>query len=88
MSASLVAYANAIPVSAGFEKNTYDLVTFVGDLLDHARSNAASNSVVVPVFQAFNILMQADALERLQDNSEGLVGWVAHRTPKAAFHDD
>lgn len=71
MSSSLVAYAQALPVTLS-TPSSYDLVTFVSDLVTHAKSHLTQNAVVIPVLQTFNILIGGDALDRLSEDPEGL----------------
>ncbi|KAJ7459837.1 TBCD protein [Mycena latifolia] len=52
-------------------KAGYSLVGLARDLLTYARSNVTSNGVVVPVLQTFNVLLEADALRRLPEDSQG-----------------
>jgi tubulin-specific chaperone D len=54
------------------EAGGYDLCSLAADLLAQARRNLASNSVVIPVLQTFNVLLDADAFEALPDHAEGL----------------
>ncbi|OBZ71620.1 Tubulin-specific chaperone D [Grifola frondosa] len=49
---------------------TSSLVAY--DLLAQASRNVASNNVVIPVLQTFNILLEADAFERLPQDPAGL----------------
>lgn len=72
--ASLVEYSRGLPLSAGADADTapgYSLVGLARDLLAHARANFTSNGVVVPVLQTFNVLLEADALRRLPQDSQG-----------------
>jgi hypothetical protein len=75
VSSSLVAYAQALPISPS-RLSGYDLVTFVGDLVAHAKSHLTQNAVVIPVLQTFNTLIGGDALDRLCEDSEGLQRFV------------
>ena len=70
MSASLVAYAQGLPVNDG--SASYDLYRLAADLLDLAKRNLTSNSTVIPVLQTFNVLLDADALEQLEEDTDGL----------------
>lgn len=54
------------------QTSTYSLSELVVDLIDHAKSNMTSNAVVVPVFQAFNVLLEADVLRQLSNEASGL----------------
>lgn len=49
----------------------YDLVGLTRDLLDKANANLSSNTVVVPRLQTFAVLLEGDALEKLQGQTEG-----------------
>ncbi|KAJ7044089.1 TBCD protein [Mycena alexandri] len=69
---SLVGYSKGLALTGdGHAEMGYNLVTLAGDLLRHARANFTSNSVVVPVLQTFNVLLEADALRRLPEDSQG-----------------
>ncbi|CDO71460.1 hypothetical protein BN946_scf184909.g54 [Trametes cinnabarina] len=68
---SLVNYALQLPVATD-EPDQYDQRSLARDLLDQAQWNVTSNNVVVPVLQAFNILLEGDAFENLSQDSEGL----------------
>ncbi|KAF8208916.1 TBCD protein [Mycena galopus ATCC 62051] len=71
---SLVEYSKSLPLAGDVSaeaKLGYNLVALAGDLLAHARSNFTSNAVVVPVLQTFNVLLEADALRRLTEDSKG-----------------
>ncbi|EGO23938.1 hypothetical protein SERLADRAFT_450239 [Serpula lacrymans var. lacrymans S7.9] len=69
-SSSLIAYSNNLPVS--LSDTGYSLGGLARDLIDYAQSHVTSNAVVVPVLQTFNLLLEADALARLPQTSEGL----------------
>ncbi|KZT19455.1 TBCD protein [Neolentinus lepideus HHB14362 ss-1] len=71
VSQSLVKYVETLPSVAG-EGNGYSVQSLVADLLDQVKGNLASNTVVIPVLQTLIVLLEADALARLQDESEGL----------------
>ncbi|KAJ7935612.1 tubulin folding cofactor D C terminal-domain-containing protein [Mycena leptocephala] len=69
---SLVEYSKSLPLAGDTDPEIgYNLVELAGDLLSHARANFTSNGVVVPVLQTFNVLLEADALRRLQEDSHG-----------------
>lgn len=70
MGLSLVEYSKALPLAADPETG-YSLAALASDLLGHARANLTANGVVVPVLQTFNVLLEADALRRLPENSQG-----------------
>lgn len=44
------------------QESIYDLESFVSNLLAIAEENPTSNNVVIPVLQAFNILLEGDVL--------------------------
>ncbi|KAH9942878.1 ARM repeat-containing protein [Amylocystis lapponica] len=71
VSSSLVAYARTLPVTTT-EINRYDLRGLAQDLVTQATRNITSNNIVIPVLQAFNILLEADVFERLPEDSVGL----------------
>ncbi|KAF7288586.1 TFCD-C domain-containing protein [Mycena chlorophos] len=66
---ALVDYSNALPLEA---RGGYSLLELTGDLLARAQINLLANSIVVPVLQTFNVLLEADALQRLPKNTQGL----------------
>ena len=68
---SLVTYAKKLPVDAS-NGGSYNLQTLVADLIAEAKSNLSSNTKVIPVLQALNSLLEADALERLCDSEDGI----------------
>ncbi|KAI0251997.1 TBCD protein [Lactifluus subvellereus] len=68
---SLVTYAKKLPVDANGGGN-YSLQALIADLIAEAKSNLSSNSKVIPVLQALNVLLEADALERLCDSEDGI----------------
>lgn len=41
----------------------YDITTLAADLLTEAKVNLASNNIVVPVLQCFNLLLENDVFE-------------------------
>lgn len=71
VSSSVVAYARALPIKPT-DPSGYGLVNFVLDLVEHAKSHLTLNAVVIPVFQTFNILVEGDALDRLDEDGDGL----------------
>lgn len=71
-------YVDSLPVDNSSDTE-YSLLAFVGDLIDHAQSHLTSNAVVVPVLQTFNVLLEADTLERLLSVSDGLERFVYPR---------
>jgi len=68
---SLVKFAQGLPLSCS-PTSPYSLIELVNDLINHAKSNMTSNTVVVPVFQTFTILLEADALRQLPQDPLGL----------------
>jgi len=68
---SLVTYAKKLP-GDGNGGGDYTLQGLVADLVARAKSNLSSNTNVIPVLQALNALLEADALERLCYSEEGL----------------
>jgi tubulin-specific chaperone D len=56
---------------------TYDLISLVDGLIDHAKSHISSNNVVVPVLQTFNVLLETDVLRGMSCNPKGLQRLVA-----------
>jgi Tubulin folding cofactor D C terminal len=57
-----------------------DLITFVRDLIAHAKSHLTQNAIVIPIIQSFNILIGGDALDRLYEDQEGLKWFVGGTT--------
>ncbi|RDB18014.1 Tubulin-specific chaperone D [Hypsizygus marmoreus] len=70
LSTSLISYVKSLPLTS--EGVEYNVSTLVEDLIAHAKSQITSNSVVVPVLQTFNVLLEGDALMRLAANSRGI----------------
>ncbi|KAJ7095891.1 TBCD protein [Mycena belliarum] len=70
---SLVEYSRSLPLASD-AKEGYSLVGLVRDLLKYARTNLSSNGIVVPVLQTFNVLLEADALRRLDGDPEAETG--------------
>jgi len=68
---NLVKFAKDLPL-VNNPTSTYSLSELVVDLIDHAKSNMTSNAIVVPVFQTFNILLEADVLSQLPNEASGL----------------
>ena len=68
---SLVTYAKKLP-GDGKGGGDYTLQGLVADMVAGAKSNLSSNTNVIPVLQALNALLEADALERLCYSEEGL----------------
>lgn len=76
VSASLVAYAQSLPVrnsdKGGEGEAAYDLYGLTADLLAQAKRNLTSNNVVIPVLQTFEVLLEADVFEELAGDDDGL----------------
>ncbi|KAH7885271.1 tubulin folding cofactor D C terminal-domain-containing protein [Phlebopus sp. FC_14] len=68
-SSSLVAYAHALPLCSSASE--YSLSDLTSDLINYAQTNLASNNIVVPVLQTFNLLLEADILARLPESAAG-----------------
>ena len=66
-----MAYVQKLSVVSA-ESGGYDLRTLVADLLAQVRGSLSNNNIVIPVFQTFNVLLEADALEGLYEDDEGL----------------
>lgn len=71
MSSSLVNYAKTLAVSND-DPTKYSLRGLVGDLIAPASRNLLSNAIVIPALQTFNVLLEADALEPLYEDEQGL----------------
>ncbi|KAI0061711.1 TBCD protein [Artomyces pyxidatus] len=71
VSNSLIEYARSLPLADG-EKQHYDLVSFVHDAIAQAKTNLGSNNNVIPVLQLFNLLLEADVLDRLVEDPANL----------------
>ncbi|KNZ80978.1 Tubulin-specific chaperone D [Termitomyces sp. J132] len=69
LAASLISYVKLLPVTN--KNNGYDLITLVEDLIARAKSNLASNVIVIPVLQTFDILLEGDALTNIFDDPLG-----------------
>ncbi|KAI0269819.1 TBCD protein [Gloeopeniophorella convolvens] len=68
---SLIAYAKKLPADTS-SGGGYSVQAFAGDLIAQAKANLSLNTKVIPVLQAFNVLLEGDALEKLCDNEEGV----------------
>ena len=68
---NLVKFAQGLPLVKD-QTSTYSLSELVVDLMDHAKSNMTANAIVVPVFQTFNVLLEADVLRQLPNEVSGL----------------
>ena len=71
----MIGWALKMPTTTT-ENDRYDLRGLSRDLLSQALKNSASNNVVVPVLQTFNVLLEADVFEELQHDPEGLKTYV------------
>lgn len=63
-------YSKVLPLAVDPEVG-YSLAGLTSDLLGHARANLSINSVVIPVLQTFNVLLEAGALRRLPEDFQG-----------------
>ncbi|CAA7261518.1 unnamed protein product [Cyclocybe aegerita] len=68
---SFVKFAQGLPLSQTPPAG-YCLLELVTDLINHAKSNMIANAVVVPVFQTFTLLLEADALRQLPNEANGM----------------
>ena len=68
---NLVKFSQGLPLVKD-QTSTYSLSELVVDLIDYARSNMTANAIVVPVFQTFNVLLEADVLRQLPNEVSGL----------------
>jgi hypothetical protein len=68
---NLVKFAQGLPLVKD-PTSTYNLSELVVDLINHAKSNMTANSIVVPVFRTFNVLLEADVLRQLPNEVSGL----------------
>ncbi|KAG2047927.1 ARM repeat-containing protein [Suillus hirtellus] len=68
-SSSLVSFAQGLPLLAG--DSSYSLSELCDDLIECAQGRTTSNAVVVPIFQTFNMLLEADVLSRLSSVDNG-----------------
>lgn len=68
---SLIKFTQGLPLSRS-PTSPYSVLELVNDLINHAKSNMASNAIVVPVFQTFTILLEADALRQVPRDPYGL----------------
>ncbi|KAF9046718.1 armadillo-type protein [Panaeolus papilionaceus] len=71
VSKNLVAFSQSLPLTAT-SNPPYSLLEFLADLVNYAKSNMTSNPVVIPVFQTFNIMFEADVLEEIPNEPSGL----------------
>ncbi|KAG6814258.1 hypothetical protein H0H92_015373 [Tricholoma furcatifolium] len=67
---SLVSYAKSLPVvTLG---TGCSMKSMVDNLITRAKSSLSSNTIVIPVLQTFNVLLEGDALARLSDDHRDL----------------
>ena len=66
---SLVSYFNSFPIT--IEGVGYDADAIVSDLISRIQSHIASNTVVIPILQTFNVLLQGDVLRNVPRTSRG-----------------
>ena len=79
-----MAYAQDLPMKSSACPG-YDLVTFVKDLIGHAKSHLTQNAIVIPILLSFNILIGGDALDRLSEDQEGLEWFVGGPTDNKMY---
>lgn len=70
MSSNFVEFAQVLPIARSLE-TTYSLSELVSDLIDFGKANVTSNLAIVPVFQTFVLLLEADLLQDLAAESDG-----------------
>lgn len=80
-SEAILAYARSLPfndestLDDETENYSYDLSTFISDLLLIANENPKSNALVIPILHTFNILLEGDVfLSVSQDKESDLIG--------------
>ncbi|KAF9077650.1 ARM repeat-containing protein [Rhodocollybia butyracea] len=71
VSASLVSYVQSLPLRTT-DSQKYNLSSLTADLLGHAKTNSTVNSVVIPILQVFNVLLEGDAFRLFENDLEGL----------------
>ena len=69
LSTSLVSYFNSLPIT--IRGVGYDADAIVSDLISRIQSHVASNTVVIPILQTFNVLLQGGVLCDVASNSRG-----------------
>ncbi|KAH8104609.1 TBCD protein [Cristinia sonorae] len=67
ISTSLVNYAKSLPTEEA-QDTPYSIQHLAEDLINHCSQKLASNSVVIPVLQTFNVLLEGDAFDAIQDD--------------------
>ena len=55
------------------DQSPLDLLRLASDLVCMARSNFTSNSLVMPVFQTLNVLLEEDIIQKLDGYDDGHV---------------
>ena len=70
MSSNFVEFAQVLPIARSLE-TTYSLSELVSDLIDFGKANVTSNLAIVPFFQTFVLLLEADVLQDLAAESDG-----------------
>ncbi|EDR13279.1 uncharacterized protein LACBIDRAFT_322818 [Laccaria bicolor S238N-H82] len=68
---SLVDYIEELPVSSD-STNSFSLLDLVNGLIERIKPNLSSNTIVVPILQTFEVLLEADGLRRLSDKPQGV----------------
>ncbi|PAV17192.1 TBCD [Pyrrhoderma noxium] len=83
-SEAILAYARSLPfndestLDDETENYSYDLSTFISDLLLIANENPKSNALVIPILHTFNILLEGDVfLSVPQDKESDLIGLLS-----------
>ncbi|KAL1950308.1 hypothetical protein VTO73DRAFT_5432 [Trametes versicolor] len=71
VASALVTYALQLPIATEAPDH-YDQRSLARDLLAQAQKKVTSNTVVIPVLQAFNVLLEADIFENVPQDPEGL----------------
>ncbi|CEL62489.1 Tubulin-specific chaperone D OS=Bos taurus GN=TBCD PE=1 SV=1 [Rhizoctonia solani AG-1 IB] len=70
---ALCAYANALPISPELgTNNQWSLLGLMDSLLETGRSNASTNSVMVPLLKTIDILFGGDVFGRICSNENGV----------------
>ena len=65
-----MAYARSLPLRASAD--AYNLSSLIDDLINNAKAHLANNAIFVPVLQTFKVLLEADVLEELSRDPEGI----------------
>ncbi|TFK27742.1 TBCD protein [Coprinopsis marcescibilis] len=69
MSKALAGITSALPVADG---TGYNVLSLLDDLLDRVTSNGNANKLVIPIFQAFNVLLEENCLELSVEDDRGV----------------